>query len=390
MRLICKCHLSASIYSIYFQGHSHIEQYMDTVQAEHNIWTWWWSYQTQYYCFRAEILLPSSKSWLFSEHIQMKNTVWAELEGSSYHSVEHQVTDAAVKILDINSYVERLQHSITFSKSNNLGVLVRDVYLCPRDSSYYTIPLTFLGWTESQGFSFNSSTFSQTFASSDHTPFKSCSSSSPTWTRSSLATNVPANKLPESRVTHCGHWGHQCHWILLVTNFPCFSLIEILLQLAPNISSESGSWESHSTKTQQVTASSKSCHLMTALMLLTEYRFHLSKLLHYSVRNTFLVSKAFLIRTKLSIFHLVPLIPGLPWLWQHCLCLPLVWRTCPQKWPSCLVLYQVLCFPVQVYSSPIQTAALRNVFLLPDLQIWSSSAKWQPTENRTLKHDWRT
>lgn len=330
----------------------------------------------------------------------MKNTVWAELEGSSCHSTEHQVTDAAVKILDINSYAQRTQHFITFSKVLNL-VSWWDFCLCHRDSSYmyYTIPLTFLGWTESQGFSFNSSTFSQTFASSDHTPFKSCSSSSPTWTRSSLATNVPANKLSERRVTHCGWWGHQCHWILLVTNFPCFSLIEILLlvtnltlrgKLARKSSSESGSWESHSTKSQQVTASSKSCLLMTALMLITEYRFHLSKLLHYSVRNTFLVSKAFLIRTKLSIFHLVPLVPELPWLWQHCLCLPLVWRTCPQKWPSCLVLHQVLCFPVRVYSSPIQTAALRNVFLLPDLQIWSSSAKWQPTKNKTLKHDWTT
>ena len=63
----------------------------------------------------------------------------------------------------------------------------------------YTRKLTFLGWIESQGFSFNSSTFSQIFASSDHTPFKSCSSSNPTWTRSSLATNVPEGRFQEDR-----------------------------------------------------------------------------------------------------------------------------------------------------------------------------------------------
>lgn len=50
---------------------------------------------------------------------------------------------------------------------------------------------TFLGWTDSHGFSLSSSICSQILDSSAHTPFRSCSSSWATCIRSSLALNWP-------------------------------------------------------------------------------------------------------------------------------------------------------------------------------------------------------
>mgnify|MGYP001796179035 CR=1 FL=1 len=55
-----------------------------------------------------------------------------------------------------------------------------------------TILCTFLGCTDNHGLSFSSSTFSHILASSLQTPFRSCSSSRPTRTRSSLGATVPA------------------------------------------------------------------------------------------------------------------------------------------------------------------------------------------------------
>ena len=54
----------------------------------------------------------------------MKNTVWVELEDSSCHSATYQVTDEAVKILNINN--NNILQS-TFDNSNNLFLQIKDV-----------------------------------------------------------------------------------------------------------------------------------------------------------------------------------------------------------------------------------------------------------------------